>query len=90
MDKLAEGVGPEGRKLFENFLKQVNKLQEQQNAANRREPVSASCCHARSSSNALASFRSSVSKPSVNHSEQIPSSSHRGSPGFERLSPTTN
>jgi len=66
MDKLAEGVGPEGRKLFENFLKQVNKLQEQQNAANRR-------CHARSSSNALASFRSSVSKPSVNHSEQIPS-----------------
>ena len=38
MDKLAEGVGPEGRKLFENFLKQVNKLQEQQNAANRREP----------------------------------------------------
>ena len=28
MDKLAEGVGPEGRKLFENFLKQVNKLQE--------------------------------------------------------------
>ena len=54
MDKLAEGIGPEGRKLFENFLKQVNKLQEQQNAANRREPVSASCCHARSSSNALA------------------------------------
>ena len=38
MAKLAEGVGPEGRKLFENFLKQVNKLQEQQNAANRREP----------------------------------------------------
>ena len=40
MDKLGEGVGPEGRKLFENFLKQVNnyKLQEQQNAANRREP----------------------------------------------------
>ena len=38
MDKLAEGVGPEGRKLFENFLKQVNKLQEQQNAANMREP----------------------------------------------------
>ena len=38
MDKLAEGIGPEGRKLFENFLKQVNKLQEQQSAANRREP----------------------------------------------------
>ena len=73
MDKLAEGVGPEGRKLFENFLKQVNKLQEQQNAANRREPGKRVMLSRQSSSNALASFRSSVSKPSVNHSEQIPS-----------------
>jgi len=30
MDKLEERVGPEGRKLFERFLKQVNKLQAQQ------------------------------------------------------------
>ena len=30
MDKLEERVGPEGRKLFEKFLEQVNKLQEQQ------------------------------------------------------------
>jgi hypothetical protein len=29
MDKLEERVGPEGRKLFENFLEKVNKLQEQ-------------------------------------------------------------
>jgi hypothetical protein len=30
MDKLEKRVGPEGRKLFENFLRQVNKLQAQQ------------------------------------------------------------
>jgi hypothetical protein len=30
MDKLEKRVGPEGRKLFERFLRQVNKLQAQQ------------------------------------------------------------
>jgi 2-polyprenyl-3-methyl-5-hydroxy-6-metoxy-1,4-benzoquinol methylase len=30
MDKLEEPVGPEGRKLFEQFLRKVNKLQVQQ------------------------------------------------------------
>ena len=30
MDKLEQRVGPEGRKLFERFLRQVNKLQMQQ------------------------------------------------------------
>jgi hypothetical protein len=30
MDKLEERVGPEGRKLFEQFLRKVNKLQMQQ------------------------------------------------------------
>jgi hypothetical protein len=30
MDKLEERVGPEGRKLFEQFLRKVNKLQVQQ------------------------------------------------------------
>jgi hypothetical protein len=30
MDKLEERVGPEGRKLFEQFLRKVNKLQAQQ------------------------------------------------------------
>jgi hypothetical protein len=30
MDKLEERVGPEGRKLFEQFLRKVNMLQAQQ------------------------------------------------------------
>jgi hypothetical protein len=30
MDRLEKRVGPEGRKLFERFLRQVNKLQVQQ------------------------------------------------------------
>jgi hypothetical protein len=30
MDKLEKRVGPEGRKLFEQFLRKVNKLQVQQ------------------------------------------------------------
>ena len=30
MDELEKRVGPEGRKLFERFLRQVNKLQMQQ------------------------------------------------------------
>jgi 2-polyprenyl-3-methyl-5-hydroxy-6-metoxy-1,4-benzoquinol methylase len=30
MDKLEERVGPEGRKLFERFLRQVNMLQARQ------------------------------------------------------------
>ena len=30
MDRLEERVGPEGRRLFEQFLKQVNRLREQQ------------------------------------------------------------
>jgi hypothetical protein len=30
MDKLEERVGPEGRKLFESFLRQVNELQARQ------------------------------------------------------------
>jgi hypothetical protein len=30
MDKLEQRVGPEGRKLFERFLRDVNKLQAQQ------------------------------------------------------------
>jgi hypothetical protein len=30
MDKLEQRVGPEGRKLFERFLRQVNKLQAKQ------------------------------------------------------------
>ena len=30
MNKLEERVGPEGRKLFEQFLRKVNKLQVQQ------------------------------------------------------------
>jgi hypothetical protein len=30
MEKLEQRVGPEGRKLFERFLRQVNKLQAQQ------------------------------------------------------------
>ena len=30
MDRLEERVGPEGRKLFERFLKQVNILQAKQ------------------------------------------------------------
>jgi hypothetical protein len=30
MDKLEKRVGPEGRKLFERFLRDVNKLQMQQ------------------------------------------------------------
>ena len=30
MDKLEKRVGPEGRKLFEQFLRKVNKLQMQQ------------------------------------------------------------
>jgi hypothetical protein len=30
MDRLEKRVGPEGRKLFERFLRQVNKLQAQQ------------------------------------------------------------
>ena len=30
MDKLEERVGPKGRKLFEQFLRKVNKLQAQQ------------------------------------------------------------
>jgi hypothetical protein len=30
MDRLEERVGPEGRKLFEQFLRKVNKLQAQQ------------------------------------------------------------
>jgi hypothetical protein len=30
MDKLEEGVGPEGRKMFEQFLRKVSKLQAQQ------------------------------------------------------------
>jgi hypothetical protein len=30
MDKLEERVGPEGRKLFESFLRQVNELQVRQ------------------------------------------------------------
>ena len=30
MDELEKRVGPEGRKLFERFLRQVNKLQAQQ------------------------------------------------------------
>jgi len=30
MNKLEERVGPEGRKLFEQFLRKVNKLQAQQ------------------------------------------------------------
>jgi hypothetical protein len=30
MDKLEERVGPEGRKLFEQFIRKVNKLQAQQ------------------------------------------------------------
>jgi hypothetical protein len=30
MDRLEKRVGPEGRKLFERFLRQVNKLQMQQ------------------------------------------------------------
>ena len=29
MDKLEKRVGPEGRKLFERFLRQVNKLMQQ-------------------------------------------------------------
>jgi hypothetical protein len=33
MDKLEERVGPEGRKLFEQFLKKVNRLQERQQAS---------------------------------------------------------
>jgi hypothetical protein len=32
MDRLEERVGPEGRKIFEAFLKQVNKLQAKQMA----------------------------------------------------------
>jgi hypothetical protein len=30
MDKLEQRVGPKGRKLFEQFLRKVNKLQAQQ------------------------------------------------------------
>jgi hypothetical protein len=30
MDRLEKRVGPEGRKLFEQFLRKVNKLQVQQ------------------------------------------------------------
>ena len=30
MDKLEQRVGPEGRELFERFLRQVNKLQARQ------------------------------------------------------------
>jgi hypothetical protein len=30
MEKLEERVGPQGRKLFEDFLRKVNKLQAQQ------------------------------------------------------------
>jgi hypothetical protein len=30
MEKLEERVGPQGRKLFEDFLREVNKLQAQQ------------------------------------------------------------
>jgi hypothetical protein len=30
MDKLEQRVGPEGRKLFEQFLRKVNKLHAQQ------------------------------------------------------------
>jgi hypothetical protein len=33
MDKLEQRVGPEGRKLFERFLRQVNVLQAKQLAA---------------------------------------------------------
>jgi hypothetical protein len=35
MDKLEERVGPEGRKLFEQFLRKVNKLQAQQHLESR-------------------------------------------------------
>jgi hypothetical protein len=30
MDKLEERVGPKGRRIFENFLRKVNKLQAEQ------------------------------------------------------------
>jgi hypothetical protein len=33
MQKLEERVGPEGRKIFEGFLKQVRRLQEKQRLA---------------------------------------------------------
>ena len=36
MDRLEERVGPEGRKIFEAFLKQVNKLQAKQMAVRAR------------------------------------------------------
>jgi hypothetical protein len=47
MDQLEERVGPEGRKLFENFLEQVNKLQAEQQQCQleqqrQRRPVSPS------------------------------------------------
>jgi hypothetical protein len=35
MNKLEERVGPEGRKLFEQFLRKVNKLQAQQRSGER-------------------------------------------------------
>jgi hypothetical protein len=37
MDKLEKRVGPEGRKLFEQFLRKVNKLQMQQHLAARAQ-----------------------------------------------------
>jgi len=41
MDKLEERVGPEGRRLFEDFLRKVNKLQaEQQLEASESPPRS--------------------------------------------------
>jgi hypothetical protein len=37
MEKLEQRVGPEGRKLFEEFLRSVNTLQAKQLAARERE-----------------------------------------------------
>ena len=42
MDNLEERVGPEGRKLFEKFREQVNKLQEQQEQEERQRTGSPS------------------------------------------------
>jgi hypothetical protein len=41
MDKLKERVGPEGRKLFEQFLRKVNKLQAQRHGSTRRSNAAA-------------------------------------------------
>jgi hypothetical protein len=37
MDKLEERVGPEGRRLFEQFLEKVNRLQLRQQQERQRE-----------------------------------------------------